>query len=130
MVDSFKYLGTMFFENGSWNRTKKCIADYALFALHKLNIHCSKNITLSDSGKFKLFDCLVESVLSYSSEVWGFHKAPDIERVHTRFCRSLLVRLSVCRRQYYTIYPLVNVAVIWQGKNQVAMCPFFQFGYY
>ena len=89
VVDSFKYLGTMFFKNGSWNRTQKYIADYALFALHKLN-KLFQNITLPDSEKFKLFDCLVGSVLSYSSEVWGFHKAPDIERVHTRFCRSLL----------------------------------------
>ena len=29
-------------------------------------------------------------MLSYSSEVWGFHKAPDVERIHTRFCRTLL----------------------------------------
>ena len=80
VVNSFKYLGIMFFKNGSWNRTQKYIADYALFALHKLN-KLFQNITLPDSEKFKLFDCLVGSVLSYSSEVWGFHKAPDTERV-------------------------------------------------
>ena len=89
VVDSFKYLGTMFYKNGSWNRTQKCLADYASFALHNLN-KLFQNITLTDNEKFKLFDCLVGSVLSYSSEVWGFHKAPDVERVHTRFCRNLL----------------------------------------
>ena len=30
------------------------------------------------------------SVLNYTAEVWGFHKGPDVERLHTRFCRSLL----------------------------------------
>ena len=34
--------------------------------------------------------CLVGSVLNYAAEVWGFHKGPDVERLHTRFCRSLL----------------------------------------
>ena len=28
VVDSFKYLGIMFYKNGSWNRTQKCLAEY------------------------------------------------------------------------------------------------------
>ena len=57
--------------------------------MHNLN-RLFQNITLSDNEKFKLFDCLVGSVLSYACEVWGVHGAADIERIHTRFCRSLL----------------------------------------
>ena len=49
-----------------------------------------QSVTLSDNEKFKLFDCLVGSVLSYSSEVLGFHKFSDVERIHTRFCRTIL----------------------------------------
>ena len=30
------------------------------------------------------------SVLSYAAEVWGFNKGPYVERLHTRFGRSLL----------------------------------------
>ena len=89
VVDSFKYLGTMFYKNGNWNRTQKCLSDYGSFALHNLN-RLFQSITLSYNEKFKLFDWLVGSVLSYSSEVWGFYKAPDIEQIHTRFCRTLL----------------------------------------
>ena len=37
VVDNFKYLGTMFYKNGSWNRTQKCLADYGSFALHNLS---------------------------------------------------------------------------------------------
>jgi len=32
-----------------------------------------------------VFDTYVKGVLSYGAEVWGFHKAPDIESVHTHF---------------------------------------------
>ena len=49
-----------------------------------------QNITLSNNEKFNLFDSLVGLVLSYACEVWGFHGTPDVERIHTRFCRSLL----------------------------------------
>ena len=89
MVDNFKYLGTMFYKNGSWNRTQKCLAEYGSFALHHLN-RLFQDMTLNNKDKFKLFDSLVGSVLGYSSEVWGFHGGPDIERIHTQFCRSLL----------------------------------------
>ena len=30
------------------------------------------------------------SVLSYASEIWGFHRAYDIEVIHNRFCRFVL----------------------------------------
>ena len=89
VVDSFKYLGIMFYKNGSWNRTQKCLAEYGSFALHNL-YRLLQDMNLKTNEKFKLFDCLVSSVLGYAGEVWGFHGAPDIERLHTQFCRSLL----------------------------------------
>ena len=57
VVDSFKYLGTMFYKNGNRNRTQKCLSDYGSFELHNLN-RLFESITLSDNEKFKLFDCL------------------------------------------------------------------------
>lgn len=30
------------------------------------------------------------SILSYSAESWGYHEAPDIERVHTKFMKNIL----------------------------------------
>ena len=72
-----------------FHQTQKCLSEYGSFALHNLN-RLFQNITLSYEEKFKLFDCLVGSVLNYAAEVWGFHKGPDVERLHTRFCRSLL----------------------------------------
>ena len=37
-----------------------------------------------------LFDKYVSPVLSYGSEVWGFHKAPEIEQVQLNVCKRLL----------------------------------------
>jgi len=39
---------------------------------------------------FNLFDAYVLSVLNYNSEVWGFKNADSIERVHKKFCKSVL----------------------------------------
>ena len=44
----------------------------------------------------ELFDKLIVPILNYGSEVWGFHDAPEIERVHLKFCKSILgVKTSV-----------------------------------
>ena len=89
VVDSFKYLGIMFYKNGCWNRTQKTLAEYGSHALYNL-YKLFQDMNITSNEKFKLFDCLVSPVLGYAAEVWGFHGAPDIERLHTQFCRSIL----------------------------------------
>ena len=42
VVDKFKYLGAMFYKNGSRNRTQKCLAEYGSFSLHNLSNFFSK----------------------------------------------------------------------------------------
>ena len=73
-IDNFEYLGDTFYKNGNWNRTQKYIAEHGMYALHNLY----KN--LSHPRMFKLFDSLVGSVLSYCSEIWGYHIGPDLEK--------------------------------------------------
>ena len=89
IVSTFKYLGVYFFKNGNWNRTQKCIANHASFALHNL-FSVFNNVEISTTQKCNMFDALVSSILNYSSEVWGCHEAKDIEMVHTKFCRKIL----------------------------------------
>ena len=38
----------------------------------------------------QLFDAFVGSTLNYACEVWGNTKSKEIERVHLKFCKSLL----------------------------------------
>ena len=70
IVDSFKYLGTHLFKNGSWYRTQKRLAQHSLFALHNLFIVFTQ-LELTTSDKCRLFDSLVGSILNYNAAVWG-----------------------------------------------------------
>ena len=86
VVDNFKFLGVMLYRNDSWNRKQKCLSEYGSFALHNLN-RLFQNITLFYEENIKLFDSLVaRSKLNYAAKVRG----KDVERLHIRFCRSLL----------------------------------------
>ena len=70
VVDNFKFLGVMFYRNGSWNRTQNCLSEYGSFALYNWN-RLFQNKSLSYEENIKLFDCLVGSVLNYACEVQG-----------------------------------------------------------
>ena len=84
------YLGLVFSSNGSYSRTQSTLADQAnkaIFQLHKILLRF-KGITVS--AALDLFDKLITPILRYGCEVWGFHSAPDIERVHLSFCKRIL----------------------------------------
>ena len=50
----------------------------------------------------QLFDSFVGSILSYSSEVWGYSKSKEIERIHLKFCKRILnVRVNTCNISVY-----------------------------
>ena len=89
VVESFKYLGVVFYKNCHWNRMQKRLADHGSFALHKLYVLMDK-VNLPVSELCKLFEVLVEPVISYSAEVWGYNEAKDIESLHLKFCRKIL----------------------------------------
>ena len=57
------------------------------FQLHKILLRF-KSIILS--AALDLFDKLITPILCYGCEVWGFHSAPDIERVHLSFRRRIM----------------------------------------
>jgi hypothetical protein len=88
-TDSFKYLGTHIYKNGSWCRTQKRIAQHANFALHNLFIAFNQ-LELSFESKFQLFDSLVGSVLNYNAAVWGNYESREIEQLHCKFLRKIL----------------------------------------
>ena len=84
------YLGLVFSSNGSYSRTQSTLADQtnkAIFQLHKILLRF-KGITLS--AALDLFDKLITQILCYGCEIWGFHSAPDIERVHLSFCKRIM----------------------------------------
>ena len=60
----------------------------ALYSLNSLFDVRSMPVTLAE--EIKLFDTMVSPILSYGSELWGFHSAPDIEKVHLKFLKQVL----------------------------------------
>ena len=100
-VSSFIYLGVTLTANGKFNQTKKALATQASKALFSLNSLFEK-VSLNVTENFKLFDTMVLPVLTYGSEVWGFHGAPDIERVNLKFMKRILrVRLQTTNVAVY-----------------------------
>ena len=55
-------------------------------ALDKYLAHRDLNYNMH----INLFDILVNSILSYGAELWGFDTCKILERVHLRFLRKLL----------------------------------------
>jgi hypothetical protein len=89
IVNSFKYLGVTLYKNGNWYRSQKYIAEHAAYSLHNLFIIYNQ-IDLPTHQKIRLFDTLVAPILNYAACIWGYHKSPDIENLHSKFCRKIL----------------------------------------
>ena len=61
-----------------------------------------KNFGLSPDTVIQLFESFVGSILNYGSEVWGFSKANQLERVHPKFLKRLLyVKRSTSNQAVY-----------------------------
>ena len=88
-VKCFTYLGVNLSSNGNLHQTQKSLHEQSLKGLFPLN-SVFDMVSLDISDKVRLFDSMVLPILCYGSEVWGFHKAVDIERVHTNFFKQLL----------------------------------------
>ena len=90
---NYNYLGGYFLKNGNWFRMQKCIAEHASKAMSKL-FSILNQYEFKTQEKCRLFDTLVASVLNYSSEVWGYNEAKDIELIHTKCLRNFFVLIS------------------------------------
>jgi len=60
-----------------------------------------------------LFDCYVSPILSYASEVWGFHNGPDIEKLHLQCCKRILnVKRSTPSVTVYGVLGRFNMKIL------------------
>ena len=108
---SISYLGIVVSSNGLFLKTQSTLASQANKAVFKLRKSLSKFKNVPISLSLELFDKLISPILSYASEIWGFHESPDIERVHLSFCKSLIsVKKSTQNDFVYGMlgrYPLI-----------------------
>ena len=82
-------LGTIFNYTGSFCLNIQQLVGKALKALNVLMINCRK-YNMKPKIKCQLFDAFVGSILSYASEIWGYSKSKEIERIHLKFCKQIL----------------------------------------
>ena len=78
------------FKNGNLYRTQNKRAQKSLFALHNLFIVFNR-IELDIQLKLKIFGSLVGSILNYGAEIMFNTQSNDIEKVHWKFLRTILV---------------------------------------
>ena len=90
VVKSFKYLGLLFTAGGSFAETQKTLAGQAMKAVFRVKQFMSKFTNMPPRLWLHLFDVFVAPILNYAAELWGFHTAQDIERVHTKYCKNIL----------------------------------------
>lgn len=89
IVDSFVYLGVLLHKSGNMKYTQKRQSQQGEKALCGLK-HILDKYNFRMDTQCNMFDSLVSPVLNYASEIWGFHLADDIEKVHIKFCRKIL----------------------------------------
>ena len=84
------YLGVIFTSNGSFAVAQTTLADKAGKAVYLLYRRISQFKNLKPKYMLDLFDKYISPILNYGCEVWGFQSSPHIERVHLKFCKSVL----------------------------------------
>ena len=90
VVSQVKYLGLIFSSNGSSQQTQLTLSEQASKAVFSLHKKLCRFKCLSISIIIDLFDKFIDPILNYGSEAWGFHPAPNIERVQLRFYKRIL----------------------------------------
>lgn len=116
VVNEYNYLGFVFTTKMSLKRGVDFLAVKGRRACIDCIRHVRKLNDISKSCFFKIFDSQVQSILMYSSEMWGLQRLDNIEKVHTLACKRFLsVPLKVSNKFVYGElgrYPLyINSAV-------------------
>ena len=90
LLEKNSYLGLTLSSRGKFAQTQSNLADRGLRAMFKLFRSVNELNAPEPSFLCTLVDKLEMPVLLYGSEMWGFHKAVDIEKVHLLFCKKIL----------------------------------------
>ena len=84
------YLGLTLTPGGSFATTQRTLAEQASKAQFQLNSYLYQFKDIPPTIVYDLFVKMIFPVLNYGGEVWGFHSASDIEKVHLSFMKHLL----------------------------------------
>ena len=88
-TDDYVYLGTTFNYNGRFEKALQKQAAQAKRAMYCM-IGKARKLGLPVDIQIHLFNTLIQPILLYGSEIWGYNKLDIIERVQTSFYKQLL----------------------------------------
>jgi hypothetical protein len=71
IVDSYSYLGLIFKNNVNFNENRTKLAHQAQRSLFSI-YNSIRNKYIPVDLQLKLFDAMVEPILAYGSEIWGY----------------------------------------------------------
>ena len=75
--------------NGCFYQAQKSLSEQAKRALFSLN-SLFDMVSLGIEEKIKLFESMINPIMNYGCEVWGFHKGKNIKRLHLKFLKQVL----------------------------------------
>ena len=91
IVSSYSYFETLFNYNGKFTIAKKKLSEQAQQALYAL-FRKLRNISIPIDLQLKLFYySLIEPILLYSCEIWGFENLANLEKIHLQFLKRIFV---------------------------------------
>ena len=112
VVNDFNYLGTVFNYTGNFSLNQQQLVGKGLKTLNVLLINCRK-YKLNPKILCKLFYFFIGSILDYACEMSGFSKSKEIERIHLKFCKKILMcKMNTPTTAVYTElgrYPLYHL---------------------
>ena len=88
-VKDFCYLGILLSRSGKYTRAKARFSEQATKALYGV-IRKLRHFNLPIDCQLDLFDKVIQPVLLYSCEIWGYEQLEVIEKVHLRFLKFIL----------------------------------------
>ena len=88
IVDTYKYLGVLFSQSGSFLGARKHVVQQAKKAMFLLFTRIN-NLDIPLNLQLKLFDNTFVPILTYGSEVWGYDNSDLIEKVRNDFLRKI-----------------------------------------
>jgi hypothetical protein len=90
VVNSYCYLGFTFTTMLSLKLGTNPLAAKGRKAVYNLSQAFQNCKEMTKNTFFKVFDSKVQSILLYSSEVWGFQRLENLEKVHMLACKRFL----------------------------------------
>ena len=101
VTDDFNYLGCIFHYTVTFASHVEHVVGKSLKNLNFL-LHKCRKIPVSLKTQCQLFDSFVGSTLCYGSEICGYSKSKEVERIHLKFLKRILgVKSSTCSAAVY-----------------------------